>query len=126
MTSANYTLILGELLEEEPESPSLPSLPSLMSFEPAEQISILRKLYYRERVKENRCNSLYYLFNIGKIVLGNDLSLKESKLTHHYYRGCKRLYLLFERDESQIMRTKTMTFKDLIRLKKREYATLMV
>ena len=96
MTLTNYILILEELLEEEPESSSLPSLPLLMSFEPAEQISILQKLYYRERVKENRCNSLYYLFQIGKILLGNDLSLKESKLTHHYYRGCKRLYLLFE------------------------------
>ena len=112
-------------MESEPESVNMPKLPGLENYEAPVKISILFKLFKRAVLRGNRELSLLCMFNIGKWIFAFDLTRKESMLTIHYYTISKRMYLIFESDEEQIMRSKSMTPKDFRYITKRELNNLI-
>jgi len=51
--------------------------------------------------------------------------LKDVGLSSYYYKVAQRIYLLFESDEAQIMRTKNMTLRDVRNISRRELDDLI-
>jgi hypothetical protein len=123
--SLYYQIIRSDLLEEEPTSVVLPVLPDLSLYDTPGKILILFDCYNRASIRGNREQMLYYLFHIGKVIFPNNLSLRNSGLSPYYYKVSKRIYLLFERDEFQIMRSKLMTTRDVNRITRNELDDLL-
>src|SRR5688572_1881301 len=124
MTTVTYDLVVSELLEDEPEFPNTPDLSLLNTLETSTRMTILKKALTREKFKKNRCGILFYLYQMGKVIFSQDLTLKESGLTRHHYTTCERLYLIFEKDETQIFRTKSMTTSNVMKLTVQEIVSL--
>jgi len=51
--------------------------------------------------------------------------LKDAGLSSYYYKVTQQIYLLFESDEAQIMRTKNMILKDVKNISRRELHDLI-
>jgi hypothetical protein len=117
--------IITDTMEDEPSSVNLPTIPNLNSHDTETRIAVLFKLYKRASFKKDRVLSLWYMFQIGKCIFSVNLSQKGSGLTVHYYMIAKRIFVIFESDEAQIMRTKVMTIVDIRRISQEEFKNLV-
>ncbi len=68
---------------------------------------------------------LFYMSQVGKQIITYNLSLKDAGLSSYYYKVTQQIYLLFESDEAQIMRTKNMILKDVKNISRRELHDLI-
>ena len=111
--SIHYQIIYADLLEDEPEEVEFPQLPELDSFDLSEKIAILKTYLRRSRMRGKRTHILFYTFQLGKWVFMGNLKREEAGLTSYYYKVALRTYLLFEKDSSQILRTRNVTLRDV-------------
>ena len=123
--SSHYQIIYADLTEDEPEAVTLPRLPNLDLYDASIKISILFRMYKRSHIRGNRILMLFYLSQVGKWIITYNLSLKDAGLSSYYYKVAQRIYLLFEFDEAQIMRTKNMTLRDVRNISRRELDDLI-
>ena len=96
-------------MEINPPNITLPPLPRITSQDTCTKIKKFFQHARRHITLKNRRESLYYLYQIGEIIDNECLSQKDSKLSKHYYIISKRLYLIFEDNVKQLMRTQYTT-----------------
>ena len=118
--STFFQTIYIDLLEDEPEEVEFPPLSDLNSFDLIQKIMVLKTYLRRSRIRGKRQHVLFYISQIGKWIFIGNIRREEAGLTPYYYKAALRTYLLFERDPSQIMRTKNTTIRDIQRLTRAE------
>ena len=111
--TTHYQAIFSDLMEIEPEEVELPRLPSLEEFDALTKINILYKMYKRAALKGKSEHMIFYMYSMGKWIMSYDLEYRDTKLSRHYFLIARRAYLLFEHEETQIMRTKQMNLTNL-------------
>ncbi|CAI2200151.1 3719_t:CDS:1, partial [Funneliformis geosporum] len=100
-----YRLIYSDLLVLAPSNITLPPLPSTTSQDACMKIKTFFRYARRQITLKNRRESLYYLYHIGEIIDNECMTQRDSKLSKYYYTVSKRLFLIFENNIEQIMRT---------------------
>ena len=115
--SQEYQRIYFDLLEISPPNVILPLLPDMSSQDLNIKIKTLFRYTRRQIVTRKRKESLIYLYYIGEIIDKENISQKDSKLSKYYYTAAKRLFLIFEDNIEQIMRTQHVNIRMVERLK---------
>ena len=123
--SIHYQTIYADLLKDKPEEVEFSQLPELDSFDLSGKIAILKTYLRWSRMRGKRNYILFYIFQLEKWVFIGNLRWEEAGLTPYYYKVALRTYLIFEKDFSQIMRTKNTTLRDMQHITRKELDDLI-
>ena len=123
--TASYRTIFADLMEDEPEAVNYPDISILGNCDSYTRIQLLKTYYMKAKLRKKRQATLYYLYQIGKEIYEYGLSEKNCGLSKHFYQLTRRIFLLFEHDEAQIMRMKKTTTTLISKLSNNEFRSLI-
>lgn len=125
-----FTLLVNELLEEEPRTVNIQSLPYSQEEKYEHKVQMTYWKLLRSAKSRRRILTLIYAFYLGQLIDGDSVTKSQNikarqLVSEYYFKASKRVFRLFEEDPAQIYRTKTITLSTLTQISHDDYISLV-